>query len=186
MIVISDSTPLISLMKAGQLNVLKGLYGEILIPGAVYSELTVNDRFADEMETIRQCAFIRVVSVKDRKTVNVLQRATGLDLGGSEAIVCADDYQADVLLIDEKAGRRVARTMGLHIQGTIGVLLQAYDQRLLTAKEIDEAIEKLRNSKRHISEEMFLYAKKYMVSKSMICLFGEQAEDQKRLLWEIS
>ena len=162
MIVVSDSTPLISLMKAGQLDVLKSLYREILIPDAVYSELTVNDRFSDEMETIRQCAFIRVVSVKDRKTVDVLQRTTGLDLGESEAIVYADDNKADILLIDEKAGRRVARTLGLHIQGTIGVLLQAYDQHLLTAKEISGAIEKLRNSKRHISEEMFLYAKRYV------------------------
>ena len=40
MIVVSDSGPLISLMKAGQLNLLHNLYDEILIPEAVYSELT--------------------------------------------------------------------------------------------------------------------------------------------------
>lgn len=162
MIVISDSTPLISLMKAEQLDVLQKLYKEIMIPDAVFKELTVNEKYAKETDAIKQCAFIRVVSVKDRKMVEVLQRATGLDLGESEAIIYADDHHADILLMDEKAGRRVARTMGLHIQGTIGVLLQAFDQSILTTDQVDAAIEKLRDNKRHISEEMYLYAKRYM------------------------
>ncbi len=38
MIVVSDTTPLISLMKASQLQTLQGLFGEILIPEAVYDE----------------------------------------------------------------------------------------------------------------------------------------------------
>ena len=165
MIVVSDSTPLISLMKAGQLDVLEKLYKEILIPGAVYGELTVNEKYAEEAKTIKQCAFMRVVSVKDQKTVEVLQRATGLDLGESEAIVYADDHQADILLMDEKAGRRVARAMGLHIQGTIGVLLQAFDQCVLSVDEVDAAIEKLKDNKRHISEDMYLYAKRHIQKK---------------------
>ena len=162
MIVVSDSTPLISLMKADQLYTLEKLYREILIPDAVFAELTANEKYAEETETISRCPFIRVVSVKERKAVKILQRATGLDLGESEAIVYADDQRADILLIDEKAGRRVARTMGLHIQGTIGVLLQAYDQKILTADETNAAFEKLRNNKRHISEEMYLYARRHI------------------------
>ena len=45
MIVVSDSTPLITLMKAGQLDVLCKLFGDVLIPQAVYSELTRNENF---------------------------------------------------------------------------------------------------------------------------------------------
>lgn len=81
MIVVSDTTPLISLMKAARLEVLEKLYNEIMIPEAVYSELTTNDKYAEEAEEIRECAFIRVVAVGERKAVEVLRKVSGLDLG---------------------------------------------------------------------------------------------------------
>ena len=43
MIVVSDSTPLITLMKATKLVILHGLFGEVVIPDAVYSEVTSNE-----------------------------------------------------------------------------------------------------------------------------------------------
>ena len=42
MIVVSDTTPLITLMKAGKLDILHTMFGEILIPNAVFEELTGN------------------------------------------------------------------------------------------------------------------------------------------------
>ena len=113
MIVVSDTTPLISLMKADQLNILERLFKEVLIPEAVYNELTTNANFYTETEQIKSCKFIRLVKVKEKKAVDVLQRSSGLDLGESEAIVYADDINADVLLMDEAKGRKVARAMGL-------------------------------------------------------------------------
>ena len=81
MIVVSDSTPLISLMKASQLDILKKLFGDVLIPEAVFSELTTNDAFPKEAALIRKSAFIKVVTVSDHKAVSLLQRATGLEGG---------------------------------------------------------------------------------------------------------
>ena len=89
MIIVSDTSPLISLMKASLLDVLQHLFGTILIPEAVFSELTTNPDYQDEAEQIKTVPFITVVSVKEHKTVDVLRRATGLDLGESEAIVYA-------------------------------------------------------------------------------------------------
>ena len=45
MIVVSDTTPLISLMKVGLLNLLEKLYHEICIPKGVYTELTSSTDF---------------------------------------------------------------------------------------------------------------------------------------------
>ena len=115
MIIVSDTTPLITLMKRSQIEILESLFHEILIPEAVYSELTTNHSFPDEIEYIRNCEFIRIVQVKERKSVDVLQRSSGLDLGESEAIIYADDNKADVLLMDEAKGRKVAAAMGLKI-----------------------------------------------------------------------
>lgn len=48
MIVVSDTTPLISLMKIGRLGLIEQLFGEVQIPGAVYAELISNSEFKKE------------------------------------------------------------------------------------------------------------------------------------------
>ncbi len=158
MIVISDSTPLISLMKAARLEILESLFQEVFIPEAVFSELTVNPKYAAEAELIRKSPFIKVVSVKEKKAVDIHRRASGLDLGESEAIVYADDNKADVLLMDEAKGRQVAKAMGIYIMGTVGVLLFAYDQKVLSDIDVEEALERLKKSERHIGDDILNYA----------------------------
>ena len=158
MIVISDTTPLISLMKADLLHVLKPLFQEVLIPEAVYFELTTNPAFADEAEQIRHSSFIKAVAVKEKKAVDVLQRSSGLDLGESEAIIYADDVKADALLMDEVKGRQVARAMGIYIMGTVGVLVYAYEEKVLSSAEVKIALDKLKQSNRRISNDLIQYA----------------------------
>ena len=154
MIVVSDSTPLISLMKAARLDTLYELFGEVLIPEAVFHEVTTNDNFPEEAEQIRNSAFIKVVSVGDMKSVILLQRATGLDRGESEAIIYADVNNADLLLMDEASGRRVARNMGLEIMGSVGVIVNAFREGYLTASDVEEAFDRMRKANRHISERL--------------------------------
>ena len=158
MIVVSDATPLISLMKANRLDILEPLFKEVLIPEAVYSELTGNPNYAEEAEQISSARFIRIVSVKEQKVVDVLRRSSGLDLGESEAIVYADDNKADVLLMDEARGRQVARAMGIYIMGTVGVLLFAHEEKLMSGAEIEAALHQMKEAGRHIGDEIIKYA----------------------------
>ena len=72
MIVVSDTTPLISLMKIGQLDLVKHLFGEVQIPNAVYEELVSNTRFLDESRQIQKCSFIKRVEVTDVQAVKLL------------------------------------------------------------------------------------------------------------------
>lgn len=150
MIVVSDTTPLISLLKADRLDVLEKLFGEVRIPSAVFDELTVNPRYAAEAEAIRSCSFIVVTNVRDRPDVLRLSSEDGLDAGESEAIVLTRETDADLLLMDEARGRDVARSLGIRITGTIGVLLNAYEQGILSKEDITDCIEKLRASNRFI------------------------------------
>ena len=59
MIVVSDSTPLISLMKASQLDILKKLFGDVLIPEAAFSELTTNDAFPKKRRSFERVRSLR-------------------------------------------------------------------------------------------------------------------------------
>ena len=154
MIVVSDSTPLITLMKATQLQVLHELFGEIIIPEAVHHELTVNEKYSEEAQQINSSDFIHVTSMEDRKSVYLLQRAAGLDLGESEEIVYAEDNNADLLLVDEASGRRVAKSMGIEIMGSVGILVSAFRKGLLSEDEANDAFRRIRNAERHISERL--------------------------------
>ena len=50
MIVVSDATPIISFLKINRLDILNKLFGEVLLPEAVYEELTSNSAFQEEAD----------------------------------------------------------------------------------------------------------------------------------------
>lgn len=59
MIVISDTTPVISLLKIGRLDLLERLFGEVFIPDAVYAELTADKRFTEEAGAVSDALYIK-------------------------------------------------------------------------------------------------------------------------------
>jgi len=155
MIIVADTTPLISLMKVGRLGLIHDLFGEILIPNAVYEELTDNPRFPEESKQIKQSQFIKKTKIEDTRAVDLLKRSSGLDAGESEAIVLSDSMKASLLLMDEMKGRRVARRMGIHLMGTIGILTIAYKAELMTRADVLNCVEILKTEGRHISNELY-------------------------------
>jgi len=114
-IVVSDTSPITSLLIIGRVEILKTLYGEVLIPRAVETELR---RHHSEVPS-----FIRSVATSDSATVRLLELQ--LDKGEAEAIVLAEELKADFLLMDESFGRTIASERGLRVIGLVGVLLAA-------------------------------------------------------------
>lgn len=180
MIVVADTTPLISLMKIDKLALLQSLFGKVYIPEAVYQELVRNPLFEREAQIVKNCEYICIIKISDERAVRILRKATGLDLGESEAIVLTDEQQADLLLMDEAKGRAVARQMGIKIMGTIGILMIALEKHKITYTEIVPSIEILRNSGRHIKnelyEELLRTAKKFQFGNGG---FGENGNDNR-------
>ena len=80
-------------------------------------------------------------SVENMKSVSVLRRVTGLDLGESEALIMYDEQKADLLLIDERKGRKVAKQLNARYIGTAGILMQAYDMGLMQQPEVKYSLE---------------------------------------------
>lgn len=155
MIVISDTTPIISLLKISKLDLLEKLFGEVQIPKGVFSELTENPLYQNEAEIVQKSDFIKVVKEIDENYVSLLRRSTGLDLGESEAIYLSDNENGGLLLMDEIRGREVAARMGIKIMGTIGILMSAYKNDLLSKDEIKNSIDVLKANGRHISEKLY-------------------------------
>ncbi len=155
MIVVSDTTPVISLMKVGQMELLQQLFGVVYIPDAVYRELKDNEAFSEEVRMVQECEILYVKKVDNGKSVTILQNFTGLDAGESEAIILADEIHSDVLLMDEHRGRQVAKKLGITITGTIGILMQAFDEGMLTRDDVERCIERLKESGIRISEKLY-------------------------------
>lgn len=141
MIIISDTTPILSLLKVGRLELLETLYHTVVVPEAVYNELTSNDSYEEERREIEKCTFLSVEKVRNVESVRILRDVTGLDAGESESLVLYGEMEAELLLIDEHKGRNVAKKMAVEYVGTMGILMLAFDKGIITAKEIQEALE---------------------------------------------
>ena len=162
MLIVSDTTPIITLIKMGHLDILKQLYGKVLIPNAVYMELTGNEKFVTEASQVIDSDFLEVEEVDNEVAVMILQEVSGLDAGESEAIVMANSRKADLLVMDEHKGRGVAKKMGLPITGTIGLLLKAFDEGMLSTGDIEECIERLKETNVRISEGLFAIMREHI------------------------
>ena len=73
MIVVSDTTPIISLLKISRLDLLEKLFGEVLIPNAVYEELTADTRFIEEAKVVKNAPYIKSVPVLNPEAVRILR-----------------------------------------------------------------------------------------------------------------
>jgi predicted nucleic acid-binding protein len=75
--------------------------------------------------------------------------AAQLDLGESEAIALAVEVDADVLLIDDQAGRQEAVRRGLRVAGTLSILDDAEHAGLVN---FDDAVTELRKTSFRVSQ----------------------------------
>ncbi|MBT9315257.1 DUF3368 domain-containing protein [Leptothoe spongobia] len=129
MIVVSDTTPLSELAKVNQLNLLFRVYGTILIPQEVYDEVTTGNHPA--ISQVKAVDWIRIQSVSQSHRIAELQNTTRLGKGECAAMILAEEYKADQLLIDDLDARRVALSRNLPVVGTIGTLLVAKQRGLI-------------------------------------------------------
>jgi len=121
-IVVSDASPLIGLAAVGHLDLLRRLYGEVMIPAAVHQELTASSKAPGSTE-IDSASWVQAQAVQNRSLVDAL--SLHLDLGEAEAIALAVEVDAELLLMDERRGRSAAVRLGRRVVGVLGVLIEA-------------------------------------------------------------
>jgi predicted nucleic acid-binding protein len=121
-IVVSDASPLIALAAVGRLELLRQLYAEVLLPEAVYEEVTAVQDAPGAVE-VRTSGWIHTQPLRDRMLAEAL--ALELDAGEAEAIALAVEQGADLLLMDERRGRQAATRLKQRVVGVLGVLIEA-------------------------------------------------------------
>jgi len=130
MIVVSNTTPILSLYKISQLYLLRVLFGQVFVPMAVYNEITVRGKGKQGHDALDTADYICMKQVQNILATNLLR--SQLDYGESESIVLAKELGADILVMDEKKARKVALANSQPVIGTIGILQAAKDKGLIT------------------------------------------------------
>lgn len=122
MIVLADSSPLITLALAQHFELLRVFYGEVIVSGEVHAEIVVAGAGLPGDEELRRSSWIRVASAPFESTPEVMAACVGLGEGERSIIYLASASNADLVLIDEERARRVAKRVDLNVAGSIAVL----------------------------------------------------------------
>lgn len=145
MIVISDTSPISSLIQIDHLHILFELYGEVIIPIDVYAEVIRLQEFGQSLDKFLEAFITR--KIRRHEVFDPLDELEGLlsflDQGESKAILLAKELQADWLLIDERLGQKAASERGIRTIGLLGVLRKAKQQGLIPV--IRPLLDRLRN-----------------------------------------
>jgi uncharacterized protein len=113
---------------------LHDLYGGIVIPEEVRRELIQPGNSNPGAIEVLTEPWITTRSVTNIDQVrSLLQQHDDLDIGEAEAIILALELGADLLLVDEGVGRRVAAELEIPNTGVLGMLLDAKERGMLNA-----------------------------------------------------
>ena len=147
MIVVSDTSPINYLLLIGQIDLLPRLFQKVIIPDVVRDEML--DSSAPPVLSQWMANPHSWLTVQTVSGVDTTLKA--LDPGEQAAITLAQALPADLLIIDERLGRRIASDRGISIIGTLGILDDAASQGLI---EFADAIARLQQTNFRISRRI--------------------------------
>lgn len=146
-IVLCNAGPLIALGKLNRLDLLVELFGQVQIPRAVYSEVVTQGLTRGAADALTVRLFLQrqgwpILDVPDA-LVAAYKPPVVLDPGETDILVLAQTLADPLVLLDDEIARAEARRLRLRIRGTLGVLTQAYRQRLLSFDQVELLIREI-------------------------------------------
>jgi predicted nucleic acid-binding protein len=122
--VISDSSPLITFHLIDKIDILEKIVEEIVIPEAVYNEITVISKKGSKI--FQKWAIDKVIKINDISFIKILEMHLGK--GEAQVIALANEIEFDLLLIDDLKARKIAQQLDHRCIGSLGILLNAKKQ----------------------------------------------------------
>ncbi len=148
MIVVSDSTPLIHLAKVGRIEILFSLYKEILITNEVYREVVVEGNLLEKDDAgVVQSYVDSGIRVKNPKSSSQhLVEKYLIHKGEADSIQLALETSAELILMNEREGRNAAKSEGLRVKGSIGILFDSLKAGLINKDDALRILLKFRDN----------------------------------------
>jgi len=152
-IVIADAGPLIALARLRQLELLTQVFAQVLVTEEVFAECTCRPDFS-EAQPILAATQNQLIQRCTAPKLHV-ELALQVDVGEASAIAAAAQWGCGVLM-DDKAGRRMARNFGVASIGTVGVLVLAKQQNRINC--IKPLLEQLTQSGYFLGDKLIASA----------------------------
>lgn len=146
--VVVNASPLIVLLRSDQAELLPQLFSEIVIPEAVWQEVVMGGH------RDRAALGLQAAPWAQPTPVELSPRVTAWNLGVGESAVLTFALERPLYraMLDDRAARRCARTLGITLLGTGGMLVLAKRRGLL--QSISEGLEKLQQAGLWLSPEI--------------------------------
>ncbi len=151
--IVSNSSPLIFLAKIGRLDLVNSY--EITIPKQVYEEINKGAESKEDAQKIRILVEKNIIKIEEIEIIYEIEQHS-LGKGEKAAISLAIKKKANIVLLDERKARRIAKFYKLKPKGTIGILIDAWRTNRITKEELKESIKKLIEEGYRISEELII------------------------------
>ena len=149
-LVVSDADTLIGLAFANALELLHGLFGQIVVSEAVRDEVLAGGKRPDAREL---SGAIRIGTITVLPVKPIAKLAAGLDVGEASTLPLGIEHAGlSLVLLDEMIGRSYARTHGLNVTELVGVLLAAKREGL--ASSVTPFLERLKKCNFRLSDEL--------------------------------
>ncbi|MBW4547653.1 MAG: DUF3368 domain-containing protein [Symplocastrum torsivum CPER-KK1] len=153
--IVIDTAPLISLVAAlGDLKVLQSLYSQVLVPFEVCQEILAGGSSGFAVAEFETADWLQRWSNPLEISPSLL--IPSLDRGEASVIQLAINEKVQTVCIDETVGRRVAKSNGLLVTGSIAILLRAKKEG--GSFSMQEAIQRMRNRRIRLSEKLVNFA----------------------------
>lgn len=136
--IVSNSGPVMALGKLGLLDLFQHLFRQVVLPGMVYDEV-VNQQLKIERTDIMQVRLAihrGYLLVKNVYRKNPEIESLPLDPGEKEVLQFTCENEVELVLMDDMLARKYAKSYGLSVTGTIGVIVRAYRNKLLSLDEL--------------------------------------------------
>lgn len=155
--IVCNATPLIYLAKVGKLELLRQIFGEILIPEEVKAEVIdrgkmLGEKDAYAVEKAVNDGWLKVARAKPLKTLIKLED------GETAALSLAKKLNIREILMDERPARSAATLLDLTPRGTVFVLLKALEKRILNLDEFLSVLGRLIEHGFRLKEEVYVEA----------------------------
>ena len=147
--IVINTSPLIVLFKSQLTYLLPQLFTEIIVPTGVWSEIVKAGKIDIASQELPNANWAKPVTISE---ISALIVPCGIDLGESEVLTFALENSGYRAVIDDAAARKVAKSLNIRFIGTLGILVLAKKQGLITS--IDEPIQSFKKAGLWLSNDL--------------------------------
>ena len=149
--IVSNTSPLIHLAKAGRLSLLEVCFSVVLIPKSVFDEIL---RYPQSPEALAVKRAVDERWIKIGEIHKVITGFTAVAKAELDAISLALQ-EKKAILIDDQAAVKIAQLFGINVYGTLYTIIKSVKSKHLSQKEAIAIVHQMMGNEFYLSSDVY-------------------------------